>query len=109
MKLVVAIVQSADAPALVAGLTAGGLQWTVVSTTGGFLHSGNSTILIGAEDERVDEVIGLVGTHCQARTHLSNPLSGFHKPGEMDVSPPASVEVGGGIVFVVAVERFERL
>jgi uncharacterized protein YaaQ len=109
MKLVVAIVQAADSAGLVAALGAAGYRSTVVSTTGGFLQSGNSTVLIGVEDEQVDDVVALISANCRARTRPVSPTSRILAPGELDVRPPASVEVGGGVVFVLDVEQFERL
>ncbi len=109
MKLIVAIIQSTDAPALVSALNSAGHRSTVVSTTGGFLRAGNSTILIGVEDDQEDDILGLIGANCRARIQSGNPVPGILQPGELAIDPPVSVEVGGGVVFVLDVARYERL
>ena len=50
MKLLVAIVQDADVNPLVDELTEKKFRLTRLSTTGGFLKAGNTTLLIGVED-----------------------------------------------------------
>ncbi len=37
---------------------------TKLSSTGGFLKAGNTTLLIGVEDEKVDEVIKIIEEEC---------------------------------------------
>ncbi|EGD50117.1 protein of unknown function DUF970 [Thermoanaerobacter ethanolicus JW 200] len=51
MKLVLAIVQDEDVRRLMDGLTEGGFSFTRIASTGGFLRSGNTTLIIGVEDE----------------------------------------------------------
>ena len=48
MKLVIAIINNDDSAVATAALTAKGLFVTKLSTTGGFLMVGNTTLLIGA-------------------------------------------------------------
>ena len=54
MKLIMSIVNSDDARGLVEALLREGHRATLVSTTGGFLRTGNTTICVGTEDEKVD-------------------------------------------------------
>ena len=56
MKLVIAIVNNDDSMAVSSALTRHKFFVTKLSTTGGFLMIGNTTYLIGAEDEQVDKV-----------------------------------------------------
>ena len=49
MKLLIAIVQDADVNFLMDALTDNGYRVTRLSTTGGFLKKGNTTLLIGVE------------------------------------------------------------
>ena len=55
MKLILAIVNNDDSAAVAATLTKEGFSITKLSTTGGFLQTGNTTLLIGAEDDQVDK------------------------------------------------------
>lgn len=109
MKLVVAVVHSDDAPDVSDALTDAGFMSTRFGTSGGFLHKGNATIVTGVEDARVDEVIELIRTHARGRTEYMNPTPPLAEPAEFFVPFPVEVQVGGATVFVVDVERFERL
>ena len=60
MKLIVAIVQDQDVNALMDALTEKKYRVTKLSSTGGFLKSGNTTLLIGVENDKVNEVKELV-------------------------------------------------
>lgn len=53
MKLVYAIVNSDDTYAVNKGLLKAGIRATKLSSTGGFLMSGNTTFLICCPDEQV--------------------------------------------------------
>ena len=60
MKMIIVIVQDSDADTLTAAFTAANFRVTRVASTGGFLHSGVVTMLLGVEDLQVDEVIQVV-------------------------------------------------
>ncbi len=109
MKLVVAIVHSEDAGALVDALLEREFRATRLHSSGGFLKQTNATIMLGVEDTRVDEVIGIVGEQCHARTQIVNPMPPIMEPGEFYLPYPVEVEMGGAVVFVLPIERFERL
>ena len=109
MKLVVAIVHNEDAGALVDALLEREYRATRLHSSGGFLKQSNATVLVGVEDERVEDVLGIVRDNCHARTQLVNPMPPIMEPGEFFMPYPLEVEVGGATVFVVPVERFERL
>jgi uncharacterized protein YaaQ len=109
MKLVVAIVHNEDAGALVDALLDKEFRATRVSSSGGFLKQSNATIFLGVEESEVDEVIGIVRDTCTSRTQVVNPMPPIMEPGEFFMPYPLEVEVGGATVFVLAVDRFERL
>ncbi len=109
MKLVVAIVQREDAGTLIDALTEKGYRATRINTAGGFLKEGNATVLVGVEDSVVDEVLSLVEASCNTRTQYINPLPPVMEPGEFYMPYPVEVQVGGATVFVLNVERYERL
>lgn len=109
MKLVIAIVQDEDVENLLQGLRERHIGATKIGSSGGFLRSGNSTVLIGVLAEQVETVIAVIKEHCHRRTQLALPYSPALEPGLLYVPDRFEVEVGGAIVFVQAVERFERL
>ena len=57
MKMIIAIVQDDDALDLVDELTERNFRVTKLATTGGFLKSGNTTLLMGVEKEKVEEIL----------------------------------------------------
>ncbi len=108
MKLVVAIVQIDDAPALVKSLSQAGYGVTHVKSAGGFLRKQNATVLAGVPDRDIDRVLEIVRHRCHARTEQVSPLPPVVEPGEVYMPYPMEVEIGGATVFVVDVERFEK-
>ena len=109
MKLVIAIVNHDDANAVTQNLTRHRFSSTKLSTTGGFLLSGNATLLVGVEEEKLEQVIDLIREYSHSRKHVV-PSIDYDVTG-MGYLPamPVEVTVGGATVFVVDVERFERL
>ena len=55
MKLLIAIVQDKDAHLLGDEFAQANIRATRLSTTGGFLRAGNTTFIIGIEEERVQK------------------------------------------------------
>jgi uncharacterized protein YaaQ len=109
VRLVVAIVHSEDAGALVDALLDSEYRATRLHSSGGFLKQSNATVILGVDEPQVDEVLGIVRETCHARTQVVNPMPPIMEPGEFFMPYPLEVEVGGATVFVVPVERFERI
>jgi uncharacterized protein YaaQ len=109
VKLVVAIVHNEDAGALVDALLQREFRATRLQSSGGFLKQSNATVIVGADDEAVDDVLAIVRDTCTSRTQVVNPMPPIMEPGEFFMPYPLEVEVGGATVFVLPVERFERL
>ena len=107
MKLILAIVSNDDAAAVNRSLTKERFQVTKLSTTGGFLKAGNTTLMIGTDDDKVDHVIELIASQSSRRTQLVPSAT------TMDVgmysSFPIEVTVGGATVFVLDVDRFQQV
>ena len=109
VKLVVAIVHNEDAGALVDALLDKEYRATRLHSSGGFLKQSNATIILGVEDASIDAVLEIIRETCHARTQVVNPMPPIMEPGEFFMPYPLEVEVGGATVFVIPVERFERL
>ncbi len=109
MKLIIAVVHGCNAAELLRALHARGFQATVIDTTGRLAGRGNVTMLIGVQELLVAEALRLVKQHCQSRTGYINPLMPVVVPGEFFVSDPLEVQVGGATIYVVNVERYERI
>jgi uncharacterized protein YaaQ len=109
VKLVVAIVHNEDAGALVDALLDRDFRATRLHSSGGFLKQSNATVILGVDDPQVEDVLGIVRETCHARTQVVNPMPPIMEPGEFFMPYPLEVEVGGATVFVLPVERFERI
>lgn len=109
MKLVIALVQGKDVSELVAALVTEGFRATQISSSGGFLRESNVTLLIGVEDHEVAVVQRIIQENCHSRTHFVNPLMPIVEPGDSVMPAPLEVPVGGATVFVLRIDRFERL
>ena len=107
MKLIFAIVSNDDSSRVSKELTKNKYSVTKLATTGGFLMAGNTTFLIGTDDDRVDDVIRIIGMHSKKRTQMV-PSSASYGVG-MYTSFPVEVQVGGATIFVTNTERFEKL
>lgn len=106
MKLIFAIVNNDDSNSVATNLTSAGFSVTKLATTGGFLKAGNTTFIVGTEDEKVDEVLEVIKAHSRKRTQVM-PVTQTFTPGLFS-SVPVEVKVGGATVFVLNVERFEK-
>lgn len=60
MKMIIVIIKDNDADALTQSFTASNFRVTRVASTGGFLRSGNVTMLLGVDDNQVDSAIQVV-------------------------------------------------
>ena len=107
MKLILAIVSNDDSGAVSSALTREGFSVTKLATTGGFLMVGNTTFISGVQDEKVDEVIGIIAKYSSRRTQIV-PHSSTMDVG-MYSSFPVEVTVGGSTIFVLNVDRFEKV
>ena len=107
MKLVMAIVSGDDSSKVSRALTKGGFSVTKLATTGGFLMSGNTTFLIGTDEEKVPQVLEILGKNSKTRTQMV-PTSAAFGVG-MFSSMPVEVQVGGATVFVLDIEQFIKL
>ena len=104
MKLIIAIINYDDANAVTQNLSKNGFSSTRLATTGGFLLAGNVT---GVKDDQVQQAIDLIRECSHSRKQMVPALTEMSY-GFMPVMP-VEVTVGGATVFVVDVERFERL
>lgn len=109
MKLVIAIVHDEDAGGLIEELTNNKYRITKLATTGGFLRAGNTTLLVGTEDEEVEKVIGIIKNNCESRRELVTSPAPVSGTTGVFIPYPIEVTVGGATVFVVDVEKYVKL
>ena len=103
MKLVLAIMSNDDSPAVSSALTKENYQVTRLATTGGFLRSGNTTLIVGTDDDKVEHAIEIIGVYSRRRTEVV-PSTASYDIGRY-ASFPVEVQVGGATIFVIDVEQ----
>jgi uncharacterized protein YaaQ len=108
MKLIVAVIHDRDQKRTSDALLKAEYRFTKIASTGGFLREGNITILIGAEANEVETVLGIINESCKTREQYVNVLPPEATPVGTFMANPVKVQVGGAVAFVVDVERFER-
>ena len=107
MKLILAIVSNEDSSTLSTELNKADFQVTKLATTGGFLKAGNTTLIVGTQDEKVDDVLRIIKDKSQSRTEVI-PSTASYDVGRY-AAFPVEVQVGGATVFVIDVEQFIKL
>jgi uncharacterized protein YaaQ len=111
MKMIVAIVQDNTANAVAKCLVDNDYRSTKLASTGSFLKKGNTTFIIGVEDEEVEKVIDLI--RGQASTHHEFIVpTGATVQADLSLTSlmaPVEIEVSGATVFVLPVDQFLQL
>jgi uncharacterized protein YaaQ len=88
MKMIIAIVPDTDHETISQNLIEKGFRVTTIASSGGFLRAGASTLMIGVDDDKVDEAIDLIKSSC---------------------SPAPEPGLKRGTVFVMNASRFDQL
>ena len=75
------------------------------------LKAGNTTLMLGIDDNRIDEAISVIESVCKSRKQISTASStmlGGMTHGEY-TSFPIEVTVGGATLFVLTVDQFLKV
>lgn len=107
MKLILAIVSSDDSSSVENALAKEKFHFTKLSSNGGFLKEGKSTIIIGCEDDLVDKAIDIVGSQSKKREEITTSNLPFEFNNFLNF--PIKVNVGGATIFVLDVEKFIKI
>lgn len=109
MKLLITVVQDDDAQKLITSLMKEGFGVTKLATTGGFLKAGNTTLLIGVDEDKLDAATDIIEKVCKSRKQVATSPSPVAGASGMYVPYPVEVTVGGATVFILDVEQFLKL
>lgn len=82
---------------------------TRLDSSGGFLQQGNATLLLGVDEQRVEETLNVIRENCRERSRYLSPTPPLVEPGELFMPYPVEVQVGGATVLVLSVDSFEKL
>lgn len=107
MKLVLAIVQDKDADTLAKEFIQNDVRATKLATSGSFLRAGNTTFIVGIEDDRVNEVLEIIKKSSHTRKQYVSNMN-MDAAGTSMLGKPVQVTVGGATVFVLPVEEFKH-
>lgn len=94
MKMIIAIVQDKFIDELIDTFLDEDIHVTKVSSSGGFFKSGNSTLMIGAEEKELDKIDEI-----------------FRKVTKTEVAKTdkGEFEISGATIFVIDVEKSMRI
>jgi uncharacterized protein YaaQ len=105
MKLIVTIVDDQDATKVMAALSEQHIGVTCVSSTGGLIIPGSSTLLIGVDEQSVPQAMKTIAEFAGVRqSHL--PLS---YSGDISLASYVEVQMGGFLTYVMDVNQFEQV
>lgn len=108
MKLIIAIIHDEDSLIVTDELNRLGISVTKLCSSGGFLKAGNTTLVIGTEDDSVDSVIDVILLNSKSREHGIQKVKGSDNIAQVPVPNPNKVIASGATIFVSHVERFEK-
>ena len=88
MKLIIAIIKDEDNDSVSSALTREDFRVTLIASTGGFLRSGRSTLLIGVDDDQVEKALDVIRNSCRK---------------------PEKADEKRATIFVLKVDKFTQL
>ncbi len=109
VKMIIAVVHDHDAGDLMEALSNASFQATRMASTGGFLREGNTTFMIGSDEEHVENVLDIIKENCESRKKTVAPMTPVANSLEGYYSFPMEVQIGGATVFILDVEKFLKL
>lgn len=86
MKLLICILQDSDKDKVTKALNEQGFRVTILSSTGAYFRKGNTTLMIGVDDEQVSKVSDIIRENC---------------------AEPANPEARRATMFGLNVDRYE--
>ena len=109
VKLIIAIIQDEDTSRLINELMTEDFRVTKLATTGGFLRAGNTTLLVGVEDDKLDKAMSVIEKVCKSRKQIASTPAPITGTSGMYVPFPMEVTVGGATIFVLDVEQYKKI
>lgn len=108
MKLLIAIVNKDDTNKVSDKLMKSGFIITKLATTGGFLKAGNTTMILGVEEDRIDDALLIIKKNSMQRA-VETTLAAPAFVSEIFTQQTAEIIVGGATVFVIDVDKFYKM
>jgi CPA1 family monovalent cation:H+ antiporter len=96
------IIQDQDVESVIAILNRMGVSFTRLSSSGGFLGTKNTTLLVGIPEGEESQIINVI-------SKVSHQRIGYLPDSEKTPERSTSVIVGGATIFTLDVERYEEI
>ncbi len=109
MRLVLAVIQAADVETLLRDFTEFGVSATQNEGDLAVGQGGLAAVIIGVRDDQVPDILTLIHARARGRALQVEPLRPFAERVEFWIPGPTERGTGGASVFVLPVERFERM
>jgi uncharacterized protein YaaQ len=106
-RLVILTVSGSQSGALMKALSRDGFQFTVIDSRGGMMQDTMVCLLIGFSAERMPILLEDVRKNC--RSYQQYVTTQGLVPGELSNLPMVEARMGGALVYMMNVERFEQL
>ena len=107
MKLLIAIVQNQDAGKVMHALNNEGFMVTKLASTGGFLRAGNTTLLMGVDDKKVEEVLTIIESQSKSRKKVITSDTPMVS-GSIMTPTTTEIKVGGATIFLMDVKDYRK-
>ncbi len=107
MKMVFIVVQDDDVQKLLKELVKEDFRVTKLSSTGGFLRRGSTTVFLGIEDSELEKLKSVIAKNCKMRTEVM-PSIPVISQGILSTSEPIEINVGGAVMFVINLEELVK-
>jgi len=104
-----ATVHDEDAAHLVDALNEKGYSVTKLATTGGFLRSGNTTLICGVKDDKLENLVSIIESKCRSHRRIIATDASHMSAAEYCLPSPVEVDLGGATVFVMNMEELRKL
>jgi len=104
MKMVMAVVPRDETGRVLEALVAAGHTATFTESRGGMLRQAQYMLFVAVEQKDLEQVLEIIGESCHSHIRLepSEPREPF------SLGPaPVTAEVGGAVVFIWDLDRFE--
>lgn len=103
MKLVLAVVATHVSESITDALLAAGFRATRLASTGGFRREGNTTIMMGIEDDDTEPVLAILRSGVHSAASRKQAAAAPPTPGQ------EAQGTGRGAVFILPLEGYFHL
>lgn len=109
MKLIIVTIDSSDEHALIDELIKGGFIATRMASEGGFFRRKSVTLYIGVEQDKLENALEVIRKCCKSRLASIINYTNYEAGIGMASPYPIRENEGGAVIFVLDIDRFEKV